>query len=273
VFFDYGGVVRGVFVSNTSDLHWVAACRAVRFALSKENDDHEQLSTHVFAYNSPVEHEFLLISYFGFLQTYLSSFSDKVPQKEIENLWLELWSIWKQVSQIENRMKESSLLDVIVVAVINGTFMGEVSDTNSQGSIRRSLVSMASTPGTTYILPLMATMFLQFALDELDNENLPTFRKQLAEHVNHGLKPRKATPAPKTPECPDCGKQTVLRYQRQGPNPGQPFWGCSRFPNCRGTLPLYRDPSRYPQFQDDERDETDWFYEYMREVQGPSWDE
>jgi hypothetical protein len=76
-----------------------------------------------------------------------------------------------------------------------------------------------------------------------------------------------------TPDCPHCGRATVLRYQRKGKTPGRPFWGCSRFPDCRGTLPLYRDASRYPQFQKEELDEPDWFYDYMREVQGPSWND
>lgn len=79
-----------------------------------------------------------------------------------------------------------------------------------------------------------------------------------------------------TPDCPSCGQKTVLRYQRKGKTPGRAFWGCSTFPTCRGTLPLYRDASRYPQFQqnnDSYDDEPDWFYEYMREAQGPSWND
>lgn len=79
-----------------------------------------------------------------------------------------------------------------------------------------------------------------------------------------------------TPDCPSCGQRTVLRYQRRGKTPGRAFWGCSAFPSCRGTLPLYRDASRYPQFQnttDTYDNEPDWFYEYMREAQGPSWNE
>lgn len=35
--------------------------------------------------------------------------------------------------------------------------------------------------------------------------------------------------------CPSCGSEMQLRTARRGPNPGSRFWGCSRFPNCRGT--------------------------------------
>ena len=38
--------------------------------------------------------------------------------------------------------------------------------------------------------------------------------------------------APGVPECPRCGAIMVARRRRSD---GSPFWGCSRFPACRGT--------------------------------------
>jgi four helix bundle suffix protein len=43
---------------------------------------------------------------------------------------------------------------------------------------------------------------------------------------------------PKSPDCPSCGKPMVVRTARQGKQTGRQFWGCSRYRNCRGTLPL-----------------------------------
>ena len=37
------------------------------------------------------------------------------------------------------------------------------------------------------------------------------------------------------PPCPQCG---CLMVQRQARATGQPFWGCTRYPRCRGTLPI-----------------------------------
>ncbi len=37
------------------------------------------------------------------------------------------------------------------------------------------------------------------------------------------------------PECPVCKSPMVKRTAKKGPNPGSQFWGCSRFPGCRGT--------------------------------------
>lgn len=35
--------------------------------------------------------------------------------------------------------------------------------------------------------------------------------------------------------CPRCGSDMRLRTARRGKNAGSGFWGCSRFPKCRGT--------------------------------------
>jgi restriction system protein len=41
---------------------------------------------------------------------------------------------------------------------------------------------------------------------------------------------------PDAPGCPVCGKPMLLRTAHQGPKTGQSFWGCSGYPNCKGTL-------------------------------------
>jgi restriction system protein len=37
------------------------------------------------------------------------------------------------------------------------------------------------------------------------------------------------------PSCPKCSSAMVLRTARKGPNTGGEFWGCTRYPACRGT--------------------------------------
>ena len=49
-----------------------------------------------------------------------------------------------------------------------------------------------------------------------------------------------AAPAavPAVPACPLCSSPMVRRIAKKGPNQGSAFWGCSRFPKCRGTRDL-----------------------------------
>jgi four helix bundle suffix protein len=40
---------------------------------------------------------------------------------------------------------------------------------------------------------------------------------------------------PDTPACPLCGKGMRRRTAKQGPHAGRAFWGCSGYPECKGT--------------------------------------
>jgi restriction system protein len=40
------------------------------------------------------------------------------------------------------------------------------------------------------------------------------------------------------PVCPGCGGPMVRRTARRGPHAGEEFFGCERFPACRGTVAL-----------------------------------
>lgn len=40
------------------------------------------------------------------------------------------------------------------------------------------------------------------------------------------------------PSCPQCGSGTIKRMARQGSKVGKEFWGCERYPKCKGTRPL-----------------------------------
>lgn len=42
----------------------------------------------------------------------------------------------------------------------------------------------------------------------------------------------------KPPACPQCGALMALRTAKGGKNPGSQFWGCTRYPDCRGTAPI-----------------------------------
>lgn len=43
---------------------------------------------------------------------------------------------------------------------------------------------------------------------------------------------------PAAPACPLCGEPLVVRTARNGPRTGTQFWGCSGYPQCKGTLPI-----------------------------------
>jgi restriction system protein len=40
------------------------------------------------------------------------------------------------------------------------------------------------------------------------------------------------------PVCPQCAGKMALRIAKKGASAGQRFWGCERYPSCRGTRPV-----------------------------------
>lgn len=44
------------------------------------------------------------------------------------------------------------------------------------------------------------------------------------------------TPPLPPPSCPKCGAAMVMRTAKKGANAGSQFWGCSRYPECRGIV-------------------------------------
>jgi restriction system protein len=54
----------------------------------------------------------------------------------------------------------------------------------------------------------------------------------------HEVQPAATRSEDTVPTCPKCTNPMVMRTTRSGPRAGKGFWGCSAFPQCRGTRPL-----------------------------------
>ena len=72
----------------------------------------------------------------------------------------------------------------------------------------------------------------RFFLDAHRPQNidyLAKYRKQFASDLPKAAKPESVV-------CPKCGAPMVKRKAQKGKNAGQEFYGCSRYPKCRGIL-------------------------------------
>ena len=52
-----------------------------------------------------------------------------------------------------------------------------------------------------------------------------------------GMKHPTDLPETKAPACKVCGKPMALRTARKGKSEGRSFWGCTGYPECKGTMP------------------------------------
>ncbi len=67
------------------------------------------------------------------------------------------------------------------------------------------------------------------------SEQLATARLAQRQKQNQ---PDRTDQSDQIPKCPLCGKLLALRTARNGPRAGSQFWGCTGYPNCKGTRPL-----------------------------------
>tara|TARA_R110001583_G_scaffold124563_1_gene275958 strand:- start:133 stop:582 length:450 start_codon:yes stop_codon:yes gene_type:complete len=58
---------------------------------------------------------------------------------------------------------------------------------------------------------------------------LSSRRKEVVE-----LAPVPSISTPTVPTCPTCNSGMIKRLAKRGANAGNSFWGCSRYPACRG---------------------------------------
>lgn len=66
--------------------------------------------------------------------------------------------------------------------------------------------------------------------EQLATERLKQRKKDQSDQSHQsGLQP---------PPCPNCGALTALRTAKSGKTPGSQFWGCTRYPECKGTSPI-----------------------------------
>ena len=77
---------------------------------------------------------------------------------------------------------------------------------------------------------------------------------RLAERDRQAGRP--VVPAADTPNCPKCNKAMRLRTAKQGGNAGSQFWGCSGYPECKGTRKYQAGASDQPD-RPDQADQAD----------------
>ncbi len=61
------------------------------------------------------------------------------------------------------------------------------------------------------------------------------YSEQLAAARLERRKRDQSDPSDPTPRCPQCGKLMVLRTAKAGQHAGRQFWGCTGYPECKGT--------------------------------------
>ncbi len=79
------------------------------------------------------------------------------------------------------------------------------------------------------------TFALGKGIDLVDGQALAKLVQGVQHKASATAEMKLALDSPALTTCPLCGSRMVLRTARRGANAGSQFYGCSRFPDCRGT--------------------------------------
>jgi four helix bundle suffix protein len=82
----------------------------------------------------------------------------------------------------------------------------------------------------------IAALEKAFVEDGGYSEQLATAR--LAERKKSDHPASQFSGAALIPKCPKCDHPMALRTAKSGKNAGQQFWGCTNYPDCKGTVPV-----------------------------------
>jgi four helix bundle suffix protein len=80
----------------------------------------------------------------------------------------------------------------------------------------------------------IAALEAAFVQDGGYSEQLATER--LRHRKDQSNQPDPSDPTP--PACPTCGALMALRTAKSGKTPGSQFWGCTKYPDCKGTAKI-----------------------------------
>jgi len=82
----------------------------------------------------------------------------------------------------------------------------------------------------------IAAIETQFITEGGYSEQLATARlAERAKTKDQSDQSNQTNPTDLIPQCPQCSKPMALRTAKQGKNAGSQFWGCTAYPDCKGT--------------------------------------
>lgn len=83
--------------------------------------------------------------------------------------------------------------------------------------------------------------------EQMTKARLDARRVQGSQSAQNTQSSQRAQSPQIAPTCPKCGKPMLKRMQKNGPQQGREFWGCSDFPNCNGIRPVENQSSQSAQ--------------------------
>ena len=189
--------------------------------------------------STQVDH--VIVSEFGVFVVETKNMKGWIFGNPNQKTWTQ--KIYKHSSKFQNPLHQNymhvkaleSLLGLneqqvhsVVVFVGDSTFKTEMPENVTYGGGYARYIKSKRTPVLTQIQ-------VTEILGNIEQGRLTPSLKTNREHVRYVKKVVSVKENNKKPNCPKCGAAMVLRQSKKGSNIGKQFFGCAKFPQCRGT--------------------------------------
>jgi restriction system protein len=117
----------------------------------------------------------------------------------------------------------------VIIFVGDSTFKTEMPENVTYGGGYARYIKSKNTP-------VLTESQVMEIISKIEKGRLTPSFKTNREHVRHVKSIVAEKESNNIPSCPKCGSSMVLRETKKGQNIGKKFWGCAKFPQCRGIL-------------------------------------
>lgn len=117
----------------------------------------------------------------------------------------------------------------VIVFIGDSVFKTDMPDNVTYGGDYARYIKSKTTP-------VLSKEKVNEIIQKIETERLTSSLKTDFKHAQHVKNIIEKKRSETSPDCPKCGSTMMLRKVKKGPNIGKQFWGCKKFPHCRGTV-------------------------------------
>ncbi len=194
---------------------------------------------------STTQIDHIIVSRYGIFVVETKNMKGWIFGNERQKKWTQ--KIYKQTHPFQNPLHQNykhtkaiqELLDLeesevfsLVVFVGESTFKTDMPPNVTQGIGYIRYIKSKETP-------LFSSHEVDAYVAKIHRGRMAPTRKTRKEHIANIKNPKRRTPSIVIPEaisCPKCGSEMVLRTAQKGHYKGKEFWGCSKYPYCKGVI-------------------------------------
>ena len=184
----------------------------------------------------------IIVSIFGVFVVETKNMKGWIFGNPNQKTWTQ--KIYKHSSKFQNPLHQNykhvktleSLLDLnekqvhsVIVFVGNSEFKTEMPENVTYGGGYARYIKSKTTPVLTETEVIEITK-------KIELRRLARSFKTNREHVKHVKNIVADKEDNNIPNCPKCGSSMIFRETKKGQNIGKKFWGCTKFPQCRGIV-------------------------------------